>query len=221
MTDEAPRSLRDDPESSPLLLSMLDDARAQEGLDEAALARAVARVDALGPMPVASSTTWPLLTKVGLAITLLAVLGSGAAWVVARTPRETPPVTTAPSVPLVDAPPEPMPLPPEAPEVAAPTLPEAVPAEHAPPPSEGALLLAARVALRSANPTRALALTAQHERLFPRGAMREERDVIAIEALTQTGDRTRAARRAGAFLQRYPSSPYRARVEGLLAAPQK
>ncbi len=210
---DPPPSLRDDPEASRLLVDMLDDARTEDALDAAALDRLVARVDALGPAQATTPRPSHLALKLGIAA-MLAALGIGVGGLL-LTPEEAPehpPVEASPPAPRIEAPA------PTPPEPVIDTAPEARPAPaeaRSEGPTEGALLLAARVALRTEHPARALALTTQHETRFPRGTMREERDVIAIEALMQLGERGRAERRKDAFLQRYPSSPYRARIDAL------
>jgi hypothetical protein len=89
----------------------------------------------------------------------------------------------------------------------------------APPPTESAsslaeehrLLRAARGAL-PADPGRALALTREHERRFPRGVLAQEREVIAIRAMALMGDRDGARKKAEGFDEAYPGSPHRDRV---------
>lgn len=79
-------------------------------------------------------------------------------------------------------------------------------------PSEAALLERARAALRE-HPARALALTREHQRRFPHGALREEREVIAIEALERLGQHRAAGDEAGGFEKRYRNSVHRERLE--------
>lgn len=83
-------------------------------------------------------------------------------------------------------------------------------------PSEAALLEQARSALAT-NPARSLALTRQHEARFPNGVLRQEREVIAIEALRRLGRDKTAAERAGSFEQAFPDSAHRRAVEGGLS----
>lgn len=78
--------------------------------------------------------------------------------------------------------------------------------------SEGTLLLRARRAL-PADPTAALALLSEHERLAPSGVLTPEREAIAVEALARLGRHAEARRRAERFLERWPSSAHRSRVE--------
>ena len=79
-------------------------------------------------------------------------------------------------------------------------------------PSESALLAQAQAALQS-NPSRALALTREHKRRFPNGALAQEREVIAIEALKRMGDGESARKRAKDFENSYPGSAHRRKVE--------
>ncbi len=78
-------------------------------------------------------------------------------------------------------------------------------------PSEGELLLRARAAL-ARNADLCLSLTAEHRRLYPSGSMREERDVLAVEALARLGRMEEARARAAAFERTYRSSPYMERI---------
>jgi hypothetical protein len=82
--------------------------------------------------------------------------------------------------------------------------------------SEAALLEQARSALAS-DPARALALTRQHQARFPNGILRQEREVIAIEALRRLGRGKTAAERAGSFEQAFPDSAHRRAVESGLS----
>jgi len=79
-------------------------------------------------------------------------------------------------------------------------------------PSEAALLEAARAALGS-NPARALALTREHARRYPRGILAQEREVIAIEALRRSGQSRAAHERASEFQREFPGSPHRRTVD--------
>jgi hypothetical protein len=66
------------------------------------------------------------------------------------------------------------------------------------------------------DPRRALALLLQHRAAYVRGAFAQERDVLMLDALSRLGDIRAARNEARAFLQRYPSSPHRARAQALL-----
>ena len=81
---------------------------------------------------------------------------------------------------------------------------------------ESALLQRAQSALAS-DPARALALTDQHRRSFPAGALREEREAIAIQALRGLGREPEARARAARFETKYPNSVHRSRVQATSA----
>lgn len=110
---------------------------------------------------------------------------------------------------------------PAAPTVAEPAptpawlAPAAAPAERAPGPTEASLLMPARAALARA-PARTLTLCAQHAELFPNGALAEERDVLAIEALAGLGRTGEARARADAFRRAHPGSAHLERIARVL-----
>lgn len=81
-------------------------------------------------------------------------------------------------------------------------------------PSELGLLRDARLALHS-SPAQALALTEQHRMLYPRGAMAQERELIAISALASMGRRSAALSRVAEFERAFPNSPYHNQVTQL------
>ncbi len=62
----------------------------------------------------------------------------------------------------------------------------------------------------------ALSLLRQHEREYPEGTFREEREALIIELLARTGEREQARARSRSFLSRYPASAYRARLAAWL-----
>ena len=86
----------------------------------------------------------------------------------------------------------------------------------APSTRESALLQRAQSALAS-DPARALALTDQHRRRFPAGALSEEREAIAIQALRGLGREPEARVRAARFETKYPNSVHRSRVQATAA----
>ena len=103
----------------------------------------------------------------------------------------TPPLSTKPSsVPRIDPP-----VPP--PNVAI----------APPPPLEEDLLERATQALHR-DPTEALALADEHARTFGTGRLAQEREVIAIQALSKLGRFDAARARAQRFLNQYSNSPY-------------
>jgi hypothetical protein len=68
-------------------------------------------------------------------------------------------------------------------------------------------------------PDRALELLDEHARRFSHGALSQEREVIAVEALLARGDRGGAERRAARFLAQNPGSAHARRVHALLGEP--
>ncbi|MEP7123195.1 MAG: hypothetical protein ABJE95_19865 [Byssovorax sp.] len=76
------------------------------------------------------------------------------------------------------------------------------------------LLQRAQTAL-AANPASALALTADHARRFPGGALGQESEFIAVTALVALGRKPEAQARAASLLERFPGSAYRGRLESL------
>ncbi|MDF2698329.1 MAG: hypothetical protein K0S65_6713 [Labilithrix sp.] len=71
----------------------------------------------------------------------------------------------------------------------------------------------------SSDPSRALAILDEHARRFPAGEFLQEREMVAVEALARLGRKTEAKRRADALLERFPRTPYVARLERALGEP--
>jgi outer membrane protein assembly factor BamD (BamD/ComL family) len=69
----------------------------------------------------------------------------------------------------------------------------------------------ARVALKQ-DPKRALSLTGQHKQLYPNGALSQEREVIAIDALARLNKKRDAEKRADRFDKQYPESAHKEKV---------
>ena len=76
------------------------------------------------------------------------------------------------------------------------------------------LLQRAQSAL-GASSSAALALTDEHARRFPGGALAQEREFIAVSALLALGRAPEARSRAARLLERFPASAYRGRLESL------
>lgn len=72
--------------------------------------------------------------------------------------------------------------------------------------AERAVLDVARTALGRGDPAHALASTDEHARRFPRGALAEEREAIAVQALAQSGRAEEARSRALRFKKDHPES---------------
>ncbi|MEM7609896.1 MAG: hypothetical protein AAF411_31500 [Myxococcota bacterium] len=95
--------------------------------------------------------------------------------------------------------------------------------EPAPPSSalsdERRLIDRALAARRSGDFQEAMVALMGHERRFPRGALREERDRMVVETLHALGRRNAAVRRALRYLDAYPNGAYRERAQELVDGP--
>jgi hypothetical protein len=105
---------------------------------------------------------------------------------------------------------------PRAPSVDAGPLGVATPPPPSPvrPEEEIVLLERAETALTK-DPALALALTQSLEEAYPRGALAQEREAIAIEALAKLGRLEEAQARLRRFVAAHPESPHRMRLERL------
>jgi TolA-binding protein len=123
-------------------------------------------------------------------------------------PSATALVPLAPSTPVAPA---------SAPTLEKPKSPAASsqPKEEDDPAAEMALLHAAQDALRT-SPSSALAKTAEHARRFPRSALAQEREVIAVEALVKLGRKDEARARVARFEKSYPGSTHARRLDALV-----
>jgi hypothetical protein len=120
-----------------------------------------------------------------------------------------------PVVPQLAAPERVEPAEPVEPEGTAPASARpARPAPRTPAGSTEVELLRRAQALLATQPARALALTSEHQRRFRGGALAEEREALAIEALRRLGRTEEAQRRAVLFQRRYPHSVHARRVLG-------
>jgi hypothetical protein len=73
----------------------------------------------------------------------------------------------------------------------------------------------ARLALRAGDAPRALRVLDECRRLFPAGALQQERERLVIEALVKDGRAAEASARATHFLRRYPDSPHADEIRSL------
>jgi hypothetical protein len=124
--------------------------------------------------------------------------------------RPQPPAVVAPVE--LPAPPVPPTLPPPVPTQAPASKPQriAMPAE-----SEIVLLRRAREALSRKHARQAVTLVERHRRQWPDGALVQEREVLAIQALTLAGAEAEARARADRFLRDFPGSTLAAAVHQL------
>jgi len=220
-----------------------DDERAVPGppqlarmLDGLAAQLAVPELSPLRPAPAATAAG---VHKAALSLIVgaLALFGVAGAVLLLRAPAE--PARPAPPARAAAPQPAPQPAIRPAPAPTAEPTPTAVPAaranaarrprpsasaqpvrapalgEHEDPVAELALLERAQRVLRS-DPAAALALAESHRARFERGALAQEREMLAIEALLRLERRAHAERRARAFAQRYPQSSHGPRLRDLL-----
>lgn len=73
--------------------------------------------------------------------------------------------------------------------------------------------------LQARDPAAALAVVARHQRLFPSGVLAQERELVAIDALTRLGRSEAARARAATFLRQYPGSVHAVRIRELVGGP--
>jgi hypothetical protein len=128
---------------------------------------------------------------------------------------ETPAAAESPA-PTAEPVPTPSPRGATASSTAAPRASEAVRAPFDPD-SEVKLLQQAQDALGT-NPAAAFALADQAARNYPQGILRQEAEILAIDALLRTNHRGAAEERARKFRLAYPTSSHLRRLDTLLAA---
>ncbi|HEX3776796.1 MAG TPA: outer membrane protein assembly factor BamD [Polyangiaceae bacterium] len=159
------------------------------------------------------------------------VVGAGAIWFHAahRGSMAVPnPAKAAPSAaPVQSAPPAPAPQD-EAANAASDDTASAREPASAPSPSAGthasrldaeaSLLAKARSALHNGDAHGAALALSQLQSAFPKGALGQEREVLAIEVLAENGNLAAARKRANAFIAAHPSSPHNAKLERFLEA---
>lgn len=194
------------------------------GVAQAATASSVASTHSVGTTVAAAAASKGTAAK--LALTWLLIAGGGAS--LATTAIMTKRAEVAASV---AAPREPRTRSPEA-EGLAPAPPALVeprapapsaPARRAVPPvrsiaRETEQLEAARAELHAGASQRALSTLDRYEREHPRGVLREEAELLRIEALWRAGQRRRARQHAARFLQHNPRSAHAARIRSLIGS---
>ena len=105
---------------------------------------------------------------------------------------------------------------PAAPVVEAPPAPPETPADAASRLREEAALVQRAERLLDSDPARALALTEERRRRFPSGALDQEAEVVAIDALLRIGRRADATVRARTFEDAHAGSVHARRIKRLL-----
>jgi len=200
-------------------------------LDDLRRSLAVALATPAGAAPTSGATPGVRVAVRGAIAAALLTVGAGALWYGIATPTISPrtesvaAVTTAPvatppvaRVETIAVPPVVETAAPRA-EAAAARQPLDLGRRHAPSgraarsDDELRLLSRAQQAL-GAEPALAFSLAERHRRLFPDGALAQEREVIAIEALRGLKKTNEADARAQQFRARYPHSAHLPRVQG-------
>jgi hypothetical protein len=234
------RWLEDD-EAAPELRLLLEASRGSRPLDGTARARSRQRITKLAAIPAAAGTFFWLqqfaigagfgtavsvglaaangsFTRSHVAVSAVArpVASVRAPLPVRRTSRTLEPAESASATSTATAPialmPSEMNAPPRA-ELSA--RPEASAKSEPPVTAEVALLEQARRALAS-DPGRALGLLAEHAERFPHGTLGVEREVLAVDALVRTSQRTEAEARAARLRASAPGNLYEQRLERIL-----
>jgi hypothetical protein len=237
MSDRDPMRLLDADSEAPEVLRSLLESAGNEGPSPAARARLEARLAPLiGLPPAGQAAQGPVTTsaypagaataKIAGGLLLAGAIGIGVWWLTRATPEapaveQAPPaaVELVPKLEEVEPPPVASPSGPETKPSAA-ARPEAAAAPERPAPREESttevdLLDEARQAL-GGNPAKALQLTRLHEQRFPGGVLGQEREVIAIDALSRLGRTAEAKRRAERFNARYPGSAHQSKIDRLI-----
>lgn len=155
------------------------------GLGAGALVRPLAAPSAGPSASVAGLTAIPSVARTPVAT--VADLGSGAPSLPTLEPRDLPLVASA--KPIVSV----APLQAHGPDIR----------DLA---AEQAVLDVGRTALGRGDADNALAATAEHAKKFPRGALSEEREAIAVQALALGGKKEEAKARAERFKKAHPES---------------
>jgi hypothetical protein len=236
-SDHDPVRLGADPHSSPWLRSLLTEAHAQasDGLD---IDRLTARVQAAilvdAPVPSGPPAHNAPLGKlaaskaVWLGAGVVVGMSVGTAWMLKKAPLSVPPPSASAAQPMaldrskaliqeISSSPTASALGENnvalqpAPAVST-NSPSASHDSRSVGLNEAALLDGARAALGT-DPRRALALTQEHAKRFPHGTLIQEREVIAIDALSRLGQTDAARRRASDFERRYPGSAHQPKVD--------
>lgn len=126
------------------------------------------------------------------------------------------PVAPLPSSnPVVNAPPSPR-------EMAAPPAPKRVDTSARPRESldaESAMIAEARAELRGGDAHASMATLDRLRAQFPKGVLAQEREVLGIEVLAALGDAEGASRKARAFSDAHPDSPFTAKLRRFIIEP--
>jgi hypothetical protein len=216
-----PKRLLDDAGTPHSLRAALSQAKSEGPADpqlHAMLVGLGSIVDRPVAPPAAPAAGIGVGVKLGVTVFVVALVGGGLVLATRPKPVATVLETAAPAVSLLGesaSPPNRSPPTAAAPsttidldDVAVKAAPSAPKPAASTGPSEVALLDQARASL-AGNPSRALALTEEHRRRFPKGALSQEREVIAIDALKKLGRSGEAKQRGDTFSAENPDTIHR------------
>ena len=232
MTSDPPRLL--EATGDPSLRALLDAGRSElppharlESIHAKLLAATTGGASAATAAAKMTASTLKLKIFLGALVVVAVALGFVAGGA-SRGTRTTAPIVVTVTSPATTASPTPtsstsaVPAPPQLASSSASTTSTisvpAAPKSSASIPSEVDLIRRAQAAVAS-DPTAALRLADEHRRLYPGGGLAQEREVIAIDALTRLGRTTEARARAKRFVAAWPDSTHLARLEKILGAP--
>jgi hypothetical protein len=198
---------------------------AQGGLAAAHGAAATSGVSATGLIPAALKI---LSSKLAVALAVSGVaVGASAVWVETHKPSAPPPspVAAQQALPPVSAQ---LAAALPAPDPALQLVPDSDPGKQSPSAdqhrrdmlsAESALITQARAQLRNGDANAAQQLLRTLHQKFPKGMLRQEREVLAIEVLAARGNASAAQQRARAFIAAHPESPHSAQLSRFADAP--
>jgi hypothetical protein len=187
--------------------------------------------------PAVHGARLSVAAKCGIVAAMAVSMAGGVVVGRVTAPTASAPIASLPPSPtLVASTPAPLPSPTDQTPPPSPTAPLRTPeptlappsARQPPPPSpkstspssslqkEQELIDTARGALARGRADDALAATEAHAKRFPRGALAEEREALAIQALVLEGNVDAARTRATAFRASYPQSIFRLAVDRAL-----
>ncbi len=210
----------------PELASLLDVERKRPPISPAARERLLGRIEASAATVAVAGAAGTAAAKGKLVLVALSafalggLVGVGAMWLRPQPAPQTITVEKRVEVPVpvtvvVSAPAAPPPVAPSTSLAAPPTTPTVKSGSDA---AERALIEKIHSALGRGDPAGALAAVAEHEKQFPSGSHADEREALAVQALSRQGRMDEARTRADRFRKRFPGSFYKAIVDSAVGA---
>jgi hypothetical protein len=210
----------------PELDRLLDVERARPSVPPATRDRLLGRVEASVATAAVIGAAGAAVTKKSWLLALSAfvlggIIGAAAMWMRPAPEPRTVTVEKRVEVPVpvtvvVSAPTAPPPAPTVATSLAAPSTSVAhKPVSDA---AERALIEKIHSALGRGDPAGALVAVGEHEKQFPGGSHADEREALAVQALSRQGRMDEARARADRFRKRFPGSFFSSIVDGAVGA---